>query len=78
MTNDEKTIVEEVMEFIRNTSNKDSIVEMVATLYDTILELARENGALELENSLLTRQLDIAENHILNMEKDKETKNLLS
>jgi len=65
------SLIEEVTEFIENEENDDDAVELVSTLYQVLSSLAAENAGLELEVSLLSRQLNIAENYIAKLEKDK-------
>ena len=65
------SLIEEVTEFIEDEENDDDAVELVSTLYQVLSSLAAENAGLELEVSLLSRQLNIAESYIAKLEKDK-------
>ena len=65
------SLIEEVTEFIEDEENDDDAVELVSTLYQVLSSLAAENAGLELEVSLLSRQLNIAENYIAKLEKEK-------
>ena len=62
------SLIDEVTEFIENEDNDDDAVELVSTLYQVITSLAQENAGLEIEVSLLTRQLKIAEDYIQSLD----------
>ena len=68
MRRKDRTIIDEVQEYIEDIYSDEKAVDIISDLYQMIIELARENGALEHENSLLTRQLNLAEAYILQEE----------
>ena len=74
---EEETMVDRVNDFLTDSNHSDDDCELVFTLYGIILNLANENAVLTMENSLLEREIRIAENAILRMEKEaKEPKYL--
>ena len=70
---EKKGLADAVNDFLSNGVHSEEDCALVFTLYSTMLDLATEISVLEMENSMLNRQIDIAENAIvrLNEEKDK-------
>lgn len=64
----ENSLFERAADFIEDSNSDDEAVNLVYELYQLVLALANENGSLELENSMLERQLTIAENYIMSMD----------
>ena len=74
---DTKNVADMVNDFLANSSHSEEECLLVFHLYSTLLDMIADNAVLEMENSMLTRQLEIAENAILRMEKEaKEPKYL--
>lgn len=65
-----KSIIDEVKDYITDINSDEVAVDIISNLYQMVVELARENGALEHENALLERQINIAEAWILSEHKD--------
>ena len=63
----EMNLIDRVLAFVENEENPDEAVDLVADLYLALSNIAAENAGLEVENSLLNRQLDIAERFIIKM-----------
>ena len=70
---EEKSIAEKVNDFLSNMNHSEEDCFLVFTLYNMVLDLATDNSCLDMEVSMLNRQIDIAERAIirLNEEKDK-------
>ena len=69
---EEKSIVDKVNDFLSDSKHTEEDCALVFTLYGSMLDLATENACLEMENSMLTRQINIAENAILRLNKEKD------
>lgn len=77
--NEEKeTIAERVNDFLIDPNHTDEDCELVFTLYGIILNTMQENAALDMENSLLEREIRIAENALLRLQTEKDKPKYLS
>ena len=73
-----KSVAELVNDFLANPIHSEEECQLVFHLYSTLLDLVADNSVIEMENSLLNRQLEIAENAILRMEKEAKEPKYLS
>lgn len=74
----EKTIATAVNDFLANPSHSEEDCHLVFILYSTVLDMIADNSTLEMENSMLERQIEIAENAIQRLEKEAKEPKYLS
>ena len=71
----QESIADLVNDFLANTSHSEEDCMLVYALYTLLLDTSVETAGLEMENSLLERRLEIAENAVKRLEKEaKECK----
>ncbi len=73
-----KSVAEAVNDFLASPNHSEEECELVFSLYSTLLDLIADNAVLEMENSMLNRQIEIAENAIQRMEKEAKEPKYLS
>ena len=61
-----------VNDFLADPASSDESCALVFNLYRTLLEIAQENAVLEMENCLLEREIEIANNTIKKLNKELE------
>lgn len=74
----EKTIADAVNDFLASPSHSEEDCHLVFVLYSTLLDMIADNSTLEMENSMLERQIEIAENAIIRLKKETEEPKYLS
>ena len=71
----DKTIIDEVNDYIIDINSDEAAVDIISELYEMVIELAHENGILEHENARLERQLNIAEAWIMKNSDEEDPDN---
>lgn len=69
---EKKSIIDMVNDFLADKNHTDEDCTLVFTLYSMLLDSATENAVLEMENSLLEREINIAENAIVRLNEEKD------